>query len=153
MSIVEYDKLIGSIELTNEPKDLCWDTPLSFAKALTDMMTISFPVNPNNDFIVIGRDNPSPDDNNKIWYRLDANRNPLGWHLFIKGKWRKVYDYNGDEVIWKTGRSDNVQPPFRLIDASLPGVSGNVLNGILSQYVESGTPGVYSYFAVRYVGY
>jgi len=154
MSIVKNDTLEGELILRENPEDLCWTTPLGFLKMIANLVTVRFPVNPGNKFIVSGRDTPGTDDIDKMWAREDSNRNFLGWFKFIKGKWRRVYGYNGDEAIWIIGNSGNIREGFQLLDASVPGLSGNILNKLLSQYVETSPgSGVYSYFAVRYIGY
>lgn len=154
MSVVRKDKLEGELILKEQPQGLSWTTPLEFLKVITKYVTPEFPVRGDNDFIVSGRNTPSPDNNDKMWAREDNNRNWLGWHKFIRGKWRRAYEYRSDQVIWMVGNSTNIPEGFQLIDASTPGFSGNVLNQITGQYVETSPgSGVYEYFAVRFIGY
>lgn len=153
MSIVKNDTLEGELILREHPQDLCWTSPLEFLKSIVRLITVQFPVSQNNDFIVSGRETPDTDNTDKMWAREDANRNWLGWHKFIKNKWRRVYEYRSDEVIWIIGNSGNIPEGFQLLDSNVPGISGDILNKLLSQYVETSTVGVYSYFAVRFIGY
>lgn len=154
MSIVKYDTLEGKLIIKEKPINLCWTTPLDFFKAIIDYITVSFPIEANNKFVITGRDTPSADDVDKMWARQDANRNFLGWHSYIKGSWKRVYEYRSDEVIWMLGNSSNIPEGFQLLDGNVPGLSTNIVNKLEAQYVETSVgSGVYTYFAVRFIGY
>lgn len=154
MPVTNVDTLKGVLELTKTPAKFCWTTPLDFVKALIGMVIVKFPVNPGNNFIVQGFQTPGPDDVDKMWARFGRNREWLGWYAFIKSQWRKVYDYDLNDVLWRVGVSTDIPAGFQLIGPETPGIGEDNLEKIVGEYVETAEgSGVYSYFAVRWVGY
>lgn len=153
MSAGEFDYLTGKLEVVDKPVTLSWTNPLEFIERLKKIIRVKFPVNKGNDFIVSGWIVPSTDDTGRMWARFDQNRNWLGWFAFVKGKWRRVYNYRSDEIIWLVGNSNDIPEGFSLI-SNTSQLSLAIRNEILSRYVETSPgSGVYSYFAVRWIGY
>lgn len=151
--ITAVDTLVGEITLENKPREICWGTPDDFLKLLTQVLSVRFPVNLANEFVVVGFQTPSPDDQGRMWARFDASRNWLGWHAFQKGNWRRVYEYRSDEIIWMVGDSRSIPDGFQLVDSGAP-LPTATIEHIKSFYLETnpGT-GAYRYFAVRFLGY
>lgn len=153
MGLTDNDTLQGKIEIATPPIRLCWGKPLEFVKSLTEILTVRFPVNQNNEFTIVGFETPSPDDRGKMWARFTASRNWLGWHAFIKGQWRRVYAYHQSEIIWMVGNSSNIPEGFQLVEPGVP-LPVSVITKIVSEYVETSPgSGTFNYFAVRFIGY
>ena len=153
MGITDRDMLKGKLEVQGSPSSICWGKPAEFIKALTKVLTVKFPVNTNNDFVVVGHEPPSTDDKGRMWAKLSPSRNWLGWHAFIKGQWRRTYAYHPSQIIWMTGDSDIIPDGFQLVDASAP-LHPDVISSLTEQYVPFTAGGTrYRYFAVRFVGY
>jgi len=152
MAVTDKDTLLGRLQVTTKPISLCWGKPWDFVKSLVDILSVKFPVNSNNQFIVSGKDTPSPDDAELMWARFDNNRNPLGWFAFVKSNWRKFFTVVNGEVRWVIGDSTSIEDGWQLIDDNTPGVDADIITQIKKQYVLI-SPGRYKYFAVRYMGY
>jgi len=154
MGLTDVDTLKGKIELETSPSNLCWGKPIDFVKKLTDILTVKFPVSLNNQFTVVGSETPSLDDKGKMWARFTKSRNWLGWHAFIKGQWRRVYEYLPSEIIWTVGDSRSIPDGFQLVEPGVP-LPADVIVKITSEYVPitSASPAAFSYFAMRFIGY
>lgn len=153
MGLIDTDTLVGELEIVERPRELAWSKPLDFVKMLVKMLRVKFPVSRNNNFVISGDDVPGTDETGKMWAKFDAQRNPLGWWAFAKGKWRKFFTVGAGEVKWFIGDSSKPEDGWSVITGdNAPGISSGVLSKLLSMYVEI-TPGVYSYYAARYVGF
>lgn len=149
-----FEKRHVDIVAKKIPNELCWETPQKFIPKLTEILSGIIESATNEDFIVVGTDTPSPSQQDKIWARFGSNRRWLGFYAFIKGSWRKLYDYNTDDIIWKTGDSRNIEEGFILIDSNTNIIKQSVRDFIISQYVETSIgSGIYNYFAIIFVGY
>ena len=154
MAVTDTDSLVGELELVTRPQNLCWGKPLDFVKTLIDIVKVKFPISRGNKFVVVGHETPGTDDVDKQWARFDQNRNPLGWHAFVKGQWRKYYTVVPGEIRWIIGDSDNPPSGWQLVDENISGLNINIVNKLKAQYVAfEGDPTRFMYFAVRYFGY
>ncbi len=152
MAVTDKDTLVGSLEVTTKPYELCWGKPWDFVKQLVNILKVKFPVNQGNQFVVSGFNTPTTDDVGLMWARFDKSRNPLGWYGFVKGQWQKFFTLYGGEIRWIIGDSQAIEPGWQLIDTNTAGIDADVIVKIKSMYVER-SAGRYKYFAVRYVGY
>ena len=61
--------------------------------------------------------------------------------------------FRSDQIIWMFGNSTDIPDGFQLIDSNAP-LPAAVRDKIISEYVETSQgSGVYTYFAVRWLGY
>lgn len=150
-------KVLAKLKSTHIPADLCWGKPREFVQKLTEILTAELSVSPNHDFVIIGHTNPSEDDKEKLWVRTDRSNRFLGFFMFQDGAWSRIHNYRADEVIWMVGDSTDIPPGFALIDDNTGDLTTNLRNAIVGKYILA--PGatvsnpVYSYFAVRWVGF
>lgn len=152
MANTDFDTLIGELQISERPGSLCYGKPWDFVGILTKILKVSFPVNRNNKFVVIGHETPAIDDQDKMWARFTSSRVPLGWFTYVKGKWRRFYTAAPGEVRWFIG--DSTKPPdgWQTIDENVSGISNAILDKLKILYVED-TPGHFVFFAARYIGY
>lgn len=149
MSVI-VDVVTGAIKLNNLPDRECfrgWD---DFIRRLPEFLSVEIP--PSALGVIIGKDSPSEDDRDKIWYRRDASGAFLGIYAFQGGAWKPLYNIPTGQIIWLWGSSQSIPEGFTFIwtgDAVIP---SNVVAGIIGQYIPDGS-GHYSYFAVRYSGF
>lgn len=154
MAITDTDELVGKLEISGRPRDLCWGKPWDFIKSLTEIVRVRFPSGKGHALIVSSHETPSPDDVYKLWARFDKNRNPLGWFAHIKGKWRRFYTPAPGEVKWFIGDSANPPEGWQALTADAGGVNASIVAKLVPNYVENpNLPGTYIYFAARYFGY
>lgn len=154
MGLTDTDGLVGKLEIIDRPRNLQWGKPLDFLKAIVSILRVRFPINRNNDFILKGWETPSTDDIGRLWGKLDQSSNPLGWHAFIKGKWRKFYDFAPGEVRWFIGNSDNPPDGWEPLVTVDTGVSSAIQAKAQSLSLESPIgSGTYIWYPARYVGY
>lgn len=152
--MIAFEKRIVDIIAKKIPEELCWETPQKFIPKLTQILSGTIESATNEDFIIVSTSTPEPSQTNKIWARFATNRRWVGFYAYIKGEWRKLYPYDTDDIIWKTGDSRNIPDGFKLIDSNTSVIKESVRNAIISQYVETSVgSGIYNYFAVIYVGY
>lgn len=152
MAVTDFDTLVGELEISARPATLCYGRPWDFVSNLVKILTVKFPVNRNNKFIVSGPETPGTDDTDKLWAKFTRNRSPLGWWAFINGNWRRFYTVVPGEIRWIIGDSSDIPEGWVLVSSSTPGADSEVLTQLLSQFVENGSGG-YKYFAIRYIGY
>jgi microcystin-dependent protein len=55
------------------------------AQAIVDALTATLPGNFGT--FNIRSDTPTPENQDKLWYRVDASCNPLGWYIYSGGAW------------------------------------------------------------------
>ena len=154
MAITDTDDLVGKLEVSGRPRDLCWGKPWDFIKALTRILVVRFPARRGHSFVYSGSEAPSPDDVNLLWARIDKNRNPLGWFAHVKGEWQRFYTPVPGELRWIIGDSTNPPKGWQAVTADAGGVNPSILAKLTPNYVENpNNPGTYIYFAARYLGY
>lgn len=68
--------------------DPCPATLQELAQAIVNALTITLPGN----FATfnIGSDTPTPANRDKLWYRVDASCNPLGWYIWTGAAWTRA---------------------------------------------------------------
>ena len=68
--------------------DPCPATLQELAQAIVNAWTVTLPGN----FATfnIGSDTPTPANRDKLWYRVDASCNPLGWYLWTGAAWTRA---------------------------------------------------------------
>lgn len=89
--------------LSNFPEDYCATSPAEFAADL--VARLSGELRGENDYNR-GPDTPAPDDQDKPWFKTDANGLPERWYVYINGAWiarhpdipGKVIMYEGTEA-------------------------------------------------------
>lgn len=159
--------LQGNLKQIGEVDDALWNTPADFFRLLIKNMGLEFPINAGDNFVVTGFSIPSEDQKDKVWLATNRAGHWLGPHIFIDGKWQRVYDNEGSaDVVWKAptdGRDsrDFLQTSsnfngFALIDGTRPELDPALQAVLISQYVRSvdytDLVPVYSYFATIYLG-
>jgi hypothetical protein len=152
MASNDFDTLEGQLEISSRPATLCYGKPWDFVARLVDILKVTFPVNRDNKFIVFGHQTPTSDDVNTMWARFDSSGNPLNWYAYVKGKWQIYYTVAPNEVRWFAGSSATPPNGWRPLLSTADGVSQGILDKLLPLYNEV-TPGLYSYYAARYIGY
>jgi len=152
MAANEFDTLEGQLVISARPATLCYGKPWEFIATLLQILKVTFPVKRSNRFIVFGHQTPSPDDVNTMWAKFDSSGNPLNWYAYVKGAWRIFYTVAPGEVRWFVGASSNPPAGWRALRSTADGVSQDILDKLIPQYAEV-TPGLYSYYAARYIGY
>lgn len=152
--MITFERRVVDIVSKSVPDNLCWTTPKEFIEQLTTLLSGVVETGSNEDFMIVGHQEPAVDQRDKVWARFSINRRWLGFYAFLSGAWRKLYHYDSDDIIWKTGNSLSIPDGFELITTSTSSLPPDVRNAIVSQYVETSPgSGVYNYFAVLYVGY
>lgn len=152
MASNEFDTLEGQLVVSSRPATLCYGKPWDFVQSLLKILKVTFPVNRNSKFIVVGHETPGSDDVTTLWGRFDTSGNPLGWYAYVKGKWQKFYSPAGGEIRWFVGNSSTPAAGWRPLLSTADGVSAEIIDKLTLQYVTI-SPGVYSFYAARYVGY
>ena len=152
MASNEFDTLEGSLVIASRPTTLCYGKPWDFVRALLNILKVSFPVNRNNKFIVVGHETPSSDEVTTLWARFDTSGNSLNWYAYIKGKWQIFYTVAPGEVRWFVGNSSSPPDGWQALLSTADGVSQDILDKLFLQYAEISS-GIYSYYAARYIGY
>lgn len=149
------DVIRGAIKIDNLP-DLACKKILNFAdaiKALAQFTSIEIPEGITN--VIIGFQEPSTDDTNKLWVRRDINGNFVGLYIFASGSWRPIYNLVPGEVIWLA--IDSRYPPegFQLIDASGPSfILSSVRTALVADYLKDDPAHTYyQYAAYAFIGY
>lgn len=156
--------LKGSLKLLKDISEVCWGTPQDYAKLLTNILGIEFPIIGNEDFVVYGFQVPSADSKGKLWVKIDKANHFAGFFIFVEGKWQRVYNYSIHDVIWKSGDSRSIEdggsldPGFQVIDGSVASIDASVQTHIMTFYHEnvaataSFGSTVWDYYATIYLG-
>ena len=152
---VTRDNVRGTLQIDRIPPNLCWGKPADFIQQLVRIVSIELGIPPSTDFVVTGHQTPTEDDKNRVWIRLDRNRNFLGFYMFISGAWRRVFNRPINEVIWYWGDSREIPPGFALIDGTAPAMPADVQAHVQTFYHRNSSITsitVWDYFAVLYTG-
>jgi len=124
-------------------------------ESIPEYISVEIPNSVNG--LIVGNNPPGEDDTNKLWLRRDNSGNVFGLYAFQNGSWQLLFgninEGGNTEIRWIAGNSANPIPGWQVIVANDPVLPTNVWQKIISEYVPSGTPGVFNYFAVRYVGF
>lgn len=152
------DPVKGELVITDLPETLKWGKPRDFVKLLTKILAVTLPFAKSSDFVVYGSQTPTEDDKNKLWTASQKQGSFLGFFLFQKGAWRRIFNRLDNEVIWLPGDSRNIPKGHQLIDGTLSGITVANQQHIMTFYRQDPAiippaPPVYTYFAVRWVGY
>lgn len=155
MAATDFDYLDGKLEIFDRPATLRFGRPWDFVAALTRILKVRFPVGRNHKLTIVGTDTPSPDDTDKLWVKVDRERNPMGFYSFVKGQFRRYYSPAPGEIRWVWGDSNYPPDGWRVVDNdTAPQIPASVRNQLKVQYVPTpGDPLRYLYFAVWYAGY
>lgn len=78
----------ANLSLGTVSVDPCPSTIQQMAQAIINALTVTLPGN----FATfnIGSDTPTPANRDKLWYRVDASCNPLGWYLWTGAAWTRA---------------------------------------------------------------
>jgi hypothetical protein len=68
--------------------DPCPSSIQGLAQAIVNALTATLPGNFGT--FNIGSDTPTPANRDKLWYRVDASCNPLGWYLWTGAAWTRA---------------------------------------------------------------
>lgn len=137
---------MAKLVIEDAPDNMNWGRPQDFLDYLKEKGSAVVPKEKNWEFVVIGPQIPSSDDSNKLWIKIDSNRNLEGFFLYTKNKWRPAYNYAPKEVIWMYGLSSDLPEGFRLLDGGIAGAPN-----LSDQFI--GPVGAYTYFACVFLGY
>lgn len=151
MSIIR-DVVRGVLKVDNLPERACFTSWQDFLEELPTFLTVELPTNVSG--VVVGRDFPTDDDKDKVWFRRDPSGNFLGIYAFQNGAWRPFYNVTPGQVIWTIGDSDNVPDGFVLIETGDATIPSTVVEALMGQYIsKAGGGGGFVYFAMRFAGY
>jgi microcystin-dependent protein len=78
----------ANLSLGTVSVDPCPSTIQQMAQAIINALTVTLPGN----FATfnIGSDTPTPANRDKLWYRVDASCNPLGWYIWTGAAWTRA---------------------------------------------------------------
>jgi len=155
MTQIIQDVIRGSLKVNDLPDRVCIRDWRQLIESIPQFMTVEVPASASG--IIIGATAPGDDDINKLWLRRENSGAVLGLYAFQGGSWNKIYNVIQDsgnvEIRWLGGVSTSITPGWILIEENDAVLTSNTVQKIRSEYVPSSTPGVFNYFAVRYVGY
>jgi len=92
---------------------------------------------------VVGAATPPPEDEGKVWHKLDANGRPLGTFYFYEGAWRKQYDHRKTEIVAYSG-----DPGVDFTGPGHRGTIGGEWDGFQLCTGENGSPNLTNKFIV-----
>jgi len=155
MTQVIQDVNRGSLKIQNLPDRVCINGWRELIQAIPEFISVEVPSSITG--IITGNTAPGEDDTNKLWLRRDAAGNFIGLYVFQGGSWEQVYDViqdNGNrEIRWVSGVSSNPPDGWIVVVQGDPTIPEPVVLALTARYVPSGAPGVFNYYAVRYVGF
>jgi hypothetical protein len=155
MTQVIQDVLKGSLVLQEVPERVCIESWRDLIEIIPQLIGVEIPNEVSG--LVVGPNPPGEDDINKLWLRRDNSGNVEGLYAFQNGSWQIIYNIinegGNQEIRWIVGNSANAISGWEVITADDPILPAAVAQKIVAEYVPSGTPGVFNYFAVRYVGF
>lgn len=142
--------ITGAVKVKNVPERACFNTWVDFVKSLEQYLSVEVPASISN--VIIGTQNPSDSDKEKLWFRRATNGQFIGIYAFQDGAWRPFYFQPPGQVTWMYGNSNSIPEGFRLVTNPDPALPLEVAQALTAQYVPLSSGG-FQYFAVIYVGF
>lgn len=96
-----------------------------------------------------GANTPAPDQQNRPWFRLDANGQPIGWMSYYNGAWRRVGPFVVGDIIMTSGPGENSE----YYDSTGKGISGTQAEGWSLCNGQNSTPDLRNRFIAGGVSY
>lgn len=149
MSVIR-DTVKGVLRVNSIPERECFYSWRDFLEKMPTLLSVELPTSVSG--VVVGRDFPTDDDKDKVWFRRDQSGVFLGVYAFQDGAWRPFYNFAPGQVIWTVGNSENIPQGFVLITTDDEVIPSTVVNAIKAQYIPNGLGG-FAYFALRYEGF
>lgn len=140
----------GVVKLKGLPETVKITSWKDLIEKLSDLLLVEVPVGSGSVVVSIGQ--PSAENVNKLWIRLNTSGNYTGSYVFSEGAWQLAYVEPPQSIRWFYGDSDKVPPLWTVIRAGDSEVPATVVSQLMSQYISLG-PDRYSYYAARFVGY
>lgn len=120
------------------------DCPLTFTDLIALLNTL-ISGELDGEFVpyVTGASQPSVDDQDKVWHRVDANGRPIGTYVFYSGTWRKQYSVPIGTIAMYSG-----DPDVDFAGAGHAGTVGGEWDGWQLCSGENGSPNLSDKFVV-----
>ncbi len=148
------DVIRGALKIDNLPDLACAEIN-SFAdaiRAFPQFATVEVPTSVSG--IIFSPVEPTTDDTNKLWVKVDVNGNFIGVYVFTNGDWNAVYLFPPGHIEWLAIDSRSPPKGFTLINALGPTfIDSSVRTHLMAQYLLDPTLVFYVYAAYAFTGY
>lgn len=144
------DVIMGSIKLKGFIEEQCFTSLKEFIASLPNILVAEIPSEATN--VVVSSQQPSNDQRDAVWFRLDNSGSFVGIYIYSKGSWKQITPAP-NEVIRMWGDSRSVPSGYALIDASNPNFTSSELAAIQSSWVRDSTDTYWKVFDVTFQGF
>lgn len=149
MSVVIQDTIVAPLKVIESARQRCVNEMSNeqFLYALPQLLVSQYPVSVSG--VIVGVEQPSTADRDKLWIRRDVRGNIVGQYLFQISGWKPFYNLAPGETVELRGDSNYPPDGFTPI---IPGYAG-IPEDQVNYYVSKSLPlslgsGFQVYFAV-----
>ncbi len=154
MSAMIQDVVQGALKLVGLIDRGCYNSWKDFAEDIPNLFAVEIPNTILG--IITSQSEPSEDNRNKLWLRLNTNGGVIGLYIFQNGSWNPFYDVantNGNnEIRWFSGNSASPPDGWKWVTVGDEVVSPETASALLAQSVPNGLGG-FAYYPARYIGF
>lgn len=153
------DNVLGALVPLGLPEDICVESLSQFIRDIGKYIGVQIPLNATN--VVVGPQQPGPENLNALWVRQTNNGGFVGLYVYAGGKWRQIYPVKLSYIMLFDSDSRDYMPSEDnltgyVLTWEIGGLSAdqkNFLKGV--SHYKNGDPaeGYWSIFPVTYVGF
>lgn len=143
--------VVGDIRLEGQPDEICIENVSDLISYLNKYAKFYIPGGAGN--LVVGNEQPSEAERQKVWFRLDNGSNFKGIYVYSVGAWRKIYPVGDKQVFWVIGDSRTPPDGYEVIDTGIGGITTSEVNRIKALYQADVDNTFYTFFAVVFKGF